>query len=435
MMTNDRQFRMAWLVCGLAFLLRFALWMAQGSQLNGDVDAYLEIGRNLAAGEGFSKDVPAHATAYRPPLLPLVLALIFRLGGSPWILGGLHVVLGTLTTLLTLRVGSLLQLPCARFLAAALVAMDPVLVQYTSLPMTETLCAFLVAVWMWIRLEFPVSASPGKIRLRNALWEGVALGLLSLCRPAFLAGAGLILVLDFARSGLLSPLSEPSRGRAFPGLLRFLTTVAGMSLLLLPWTVRNGVVIGKFTPATTHGGYTFLLANNTVFYREVLQKPWGTAWALESLLRWQKGLEDELSLAGIQPFQEVARDRWMYSKANQEIQATPDLFWQACLWRAVRFWDVAPWGRQGNGGPFLIWSVALFYSMVLFGLVIGITNLRQDGRFDGWVFLILVLALWLTHWFFWTDMRMRAPIVPILALYSARGWFTVLSRKTAKDCV
>src|SRR3569623_3814487 len=93
-----------WLLLVVAFALRVAMISLQSGQLAIDRDAYLEIARNVAAGEGFSLGNPPHPTAYRPPLYPLTVAALVACGGTPWVLGWLQVVLGTATVLLAGRV-------------------------------------------------------------------------------------------------------------------------------------------------------------------------------------------------------------------------------------------------------------------------------------------------------------------------------------------
>ncbi len=421
-----QSFRRHWwwmlVVCGVALGARVAILLWQGALLNQDVDAYLEIARHVAAGEGFSKDQPLHPTAYRPPLYPLLVAAVFKAGGSPICVGMIQAVLGVLTTALTLRLGQLLGLGSVAVVAALLVAIDPLLVQYTSLPMTETLCAALVAMWCWLVLEFPARRQAGDpIRFWPPLLHGAGLGLICLCRPGFLAVAGI------AALWMTWHIATAWRAGGRRVVLRrevtaVLSCLIGLMLVLGPWMVRNAIVMGKATPATTHGGYTLLLANNPVFYHEVAAQPWGTVWQGPSLHRWQVDLEAQMAAAGIRPDDEVSRDRWMYRQAWSHVRAEPGLFLRACLWRAVRFWDVAPWRMPKGLSQILFWGTAGFYGLVSCGILIGLARLTRVEWITWRLLLLLPLTLWLTHLLYWTDMRMRAPVIPILAVLAARGF-------------
>jgi len=59
---------------------------------------------------------------------------------------------------LTHCLGQRLQLHQGAWLAAFVVALDPILLQYTSLPMTETVCTFLVTFWLWHRSSLTSTA-------------------------------------------------------------------------------------------------------------------------------------------------------------------------------------------------------------------------------------------------------------------------------------
>src|SRR5262249_42891132 len=136
-----------------------------------DPDNYLVLARGLAEGRGFVWD--GRPTAYRPPLYPLVLALLVAVLGSverlrPAI-AGLHALLGAATIAATALAARRWGLGRARVLfAATIVAFDPVLVAQSRMVMTETLAAFLLAAAMGA-----LGGSGGW----SAVSAGVALGL------------------------------------------------------------------------------------------------------------------------------------------------------------------------------------------------------------------------------------------------------------------
>lgn len=479
MRVTIRSFWPSLVICLLALVVRAAFWYRDGSALNQDLDAYLEIARHLAQGAGFARGEPPVATAYRPPLYPLLIAGLFAIGGHLWCIGGIHVALGTLTTALTLRCGQLLNLGSGRFLAAGFVAADPLLIRYTTLPMTETLCAALIALWCWLVLEFPwngnsiqttdtlhVATQPivesgrfqtfWQYQLRNrpaletwnsrssvelgdhtsfpghelrGLFHGICFALICLCRPAFL-GATALVVAGIAAIGIRQWIARRNkktsqdanlvaslRSILWPGL----ASLAGMVIVLMPWIVRNAIVIGKPTPATTHGGYTLLLANNPVFYHEVLDGTAGAIWEERSLLEWQRSLEIEMRNEGIPIFDEVARDNWMYRRARSNIIKDPLRFLRAIAYRSGCFWSLAPSAKTSHLGRVASWAIAIFYGLVSIGGLFGLARF-SGAEWRQWSpLLLLPLTLWLTHLVYWTDTRMRAPVVPVLALLAARG--------------
>ncbi|MGH7200732.1 MAG: ArnT family glycosyltransferase, partial [Planctomycetaceae bacterium] len=175
----------------IAVVLRGVALLIFGDELGHDRDLYLGIAENLAEGNGFSTPGTTDPTAYRPPLYPLVLAGVMRLGGGTAAIGVLHLVLSTATVALTWHLGRTLGLGRGAVWAAGLVAVDPILVQYTALPMTETLCTFLVMLLLAVSPE-RWTARNASLGVRNPVFGeigfrafiiGVLFGLCVLCRP------------------------------------------------------------------------------------------------------------------------------------------------------------------------------------------------------------------------------------------------------------
>ncbi|MBN69111.1 MAG: hypothetical protein CME32_07535 [Gimesia sp.] len=419
------------LILLLAGGLRLGIVMRQSDQLREDRDAYIAIARNLAAGNGFTSSrmeagQDLAPTAFRPPLYPCLLAVGYYLNAGPQVTGILQVLLGIATVWFTWKTGQRLQLQWAAVLAAGIVATDPILLQYTSYSMTEVLATFLCSLLLYLlicsfstRVE-ELSASINKPLL---FWTGAVWGLAILCRPTFLAFLGIWLVIrlaDSLKQRLLSN-SEESRPASVSQQLAFLA--AGIILAVSPWLIRNLVVFRAPILTTTHGGYTLLLGNNPVFYNEVVQQPWGTVWTGESLDAWQKSLEADI--AQLQPALETEqeRDRWMYQRARQNISSQPSLFAQSCLLRLKRFWNIAPLASAGQTPPrTLLLGVASYYFVVLLGCLWGVC-LVVWKRERNWSPLIwLLVSFTIVHLFYWTNMRMRAPLVPAIAQLSVFGW-------------
>jgi 4-amino-4-deoxy-L-arabinose transferase-like glycosyltransferase len=124
-----------------------------------DPDNYLPLARAVAEGRGLALE--GRPTAYRPPLYPLVLApLVVLMGDRPWWgIRVLHLALGAATVALTARAargGGLT--PGRALVAAAIVALDPVLVVQGRAVMTETLRP---SCWRRPWRPSPSGAAPG----------------------------------------------------------------------------------------------------------------------------------------------------------------------------------------------------------------------------------------------------------------------------------
>ena len=377
------------LVVAVAVLLRLAVIVPGFGRLE-DPDNYLVLARALAEGRGFA--IAGHPTAYRPPLYPLVLApLVKSLGARlAWGVAGLHLLLGAGTVLLTARTGRRWGLPPGRcLLAAAVVACDPVLVAQGRVVMTETLAAFLMAGALAALADGTTGAA-----LRGGLW----LGLGTLCRPSALPVAGLVAV----AAGLVGPGDRRGRlGRA--AVLICVTLVT-----LVPWAWRNARLFGEPVWTTTHGGYTIALANNPVYYAEILNGPPGAVWSGPNQRNWFEGAR-----RATRGLNEPEADRRLRALGLGMAFARPRDFARATLARLGRFWGVAP---AASVYPFAtrvgtaLWTVPLW-----FGLGMGLTR-RGLWR---WPFIsapMALIALSAVHCIYWTDLRMRAPIVPAFAV-------------------
>lgn len=247
-----------------------------------DAQGYASIAANLERGEGFSlgPDATQPASNYSPGL-PLFI------GGVYAVTGGVHEraarlvlsLLGTLAVLFTYLIGRRLAGPLAGLIGAAAVAIYPALLEYQGMLMSEPLAATLLSgavlamLWAsggegqwgspgdrWVfRLE-RIGPSEGVVGAKNRtprppgdphrpsirwLAPGLLLGALALVRPEYLAISLPIAVVVFARGG---------RDGWRECLLQALVMLVGLAVVVVPWTIRNEVALGRFVPISTGGG-------------------------------------------------------------------------------------------------------------------------------------------------------------------------------------
>lgn len=405
----------------VAALLRIATIGLQWAELSRDPDGYRRIAQNVLQQGVYSSspdtnDLPFTPTAFRPPLYPLTLtAISWRGVVSPLGVAILHVIVGVLTVLLTYQLGRAWQLESWSYLAAALVAVDPILLNQASQVMTETLATMLavlalLALTKWSDSEF--SYGP-------AVCSGALLGLASLCRPTFLVFAAFCVL--YAVVGF-SVSSRPSSSRPFVSrCLRALAVAFSLAVVLLPWGVRNHVALGKFVVTTTHGGYTLLLGNNRFFYRHLREQPWGEVWDAASLQQELASIDSRHSLDQnpTEPL-ELVQDRYDYQLARQTIRDEPGMFAYSSLVRIGRLWTPLPhrlsldesWARRA-----MRYAVAAWYVGTLIAVLGGIVILRGQLWRTPWVWAVLLcLSFTVVHSVYWSNMRMRAPLMPAIYL-------------------
>ena len=433
-----RSSRLWWLLLlGLAVLLRLGVMVSRPDQLTTDRDLYLGIAAELCEGHGYSTPggVPTAATAFRPPLYPLLLVLTGRSRAG---IAVLHLLLAVVMVLATGLVAERLagvadpghgRIP--RMLAGGIVALDPLLLLYSGQPMTETLCSCLTAVLLWWLTRSP------RLPNRGATIEGLIWGLCLLARPTYAVAFGLyVLGRVFLGDSTANEIHiSPTRQRGWRvwlprwrvGRLTLVVTLGVIS----PWAIRNWMVFGQPIVTTTHGGYTLWLANNPVYYSEVVEGH-DAVWGGKSLIRWQAETNVEMDRLHIQG--EVAKDQWLSGHAQQFIRDNPWRFVRACLHRAGIFWSIFP-GRSADAGvpqP-MLWIMAGGYSALWVGGIVALCRLRSRERWvSAWPAISLILGFFVVHLVYWTDVRMRAPIMPAVAVLIGMG-LQPIRRKIGKS--
>ncbi len=113
---------------------------------------------------------------------------------------------------------------------------------------------------------------------------------------------------------------------------------------------------------------------------------------------------------------EPLADRFLRNRAVALCIAQPLTFLRAGLQRLGRLWSLAP--AVAVYSPAVRWATAVWTLPLWIALVIGLAR-RSLWRWPQIAAPLLVAGLSLVHTVFWTDLRMRAPIVPAIALVAA----------------
>ncbi|MFN8162253.1 MAG: glycosyltransferase family 39 protein [Solirubrobacterales bacterium] len=231
-----------------------------------DAAAYAAIAANLEQGKGFT----AGPRATQPsdnysPGLPLLVAGAYRLSG------GVHerlarlllAVIGSLSVLFAYLIGRRLAGVPAGLIGAAAVAIYPAFLEYQGMLMSEPLAATLLSgsalAVLWARNQAPPPPLPRRAEDSEmdgpsppppgAAWRwllpGALLGALALVRPEYLAVAFLLGLVVFASDAR----ADWRRALASAAVL-----LAGVVVIVSPWTIRNAIALDRFVPISTGGG-------------------------------------------------------------------------------------------------------------------------------------------------------------------------------------
>lgn len=398
-----------------------------------DTDSYLRLATNWSQSGTYGfEDAAGNVapSAFRPPLYPWLLSWA-ESGGvilAVWI-AVMNVVLGVTAVWLTWSIGRQLGLKWT-WVAGLAVAVDPVLLRASQSAMTETLAATLaLAVWRtWLFFHDAGSKSICDIQRERTLLDlplasatiGLLLGIAILARPTAAPWAllcvGTMLIIG----------SSCWKRRWFHALL----ASAMIAVCVLPWTLRNWTQIGKPIWATSHGGYTLLLANNPLLYEHFKQngpsrnwdaEPFHAAWAarggenndVATAEFWEQASGQSVSVA------EQDDDGLAYRAAQAAIEREPAMFALSCCYRVGWLW--AWWPNQSSlaarvaiGGWYGIW-----FLLALSGLV----RLFATSGSRKWVpALLLAFTLTAVHAIYWSNMRMRAPVVSAVYLLAVSSF-------------
>ena len=417
------------MLCGL--VIRAVFLFVRADELAADPDDYRLLAESFRESGLFGwKDVSYAAgvrpTAFRPPLYPAILAALASGGQvTETAVCGLHWMLGAFTILLTYLIARQCQLGRWSLLAALAVACDPILLNQSSLVMTETIaaCTAALALYCLARLvDTPTIVS--------SLCAGGALGLAVLCRPSFLPWVGL---------AYLVLLGTRVTRQTATGAMAL---VLGLGIVLSPWIVHNYDAFGRIKVSTTHGGYTLLLGNNPLFYDYLGDgssatwdaREFNQAWQLR---RYSDDPADELwqhltdhperYARGGAPIarNEIDDDRFAYRVALHYIGQQPGMFGYASGVRIARLWQLMPFPRTERESwqvQAMRIAVGIWYAMLFMLAICGITRLKADLLRSPWLWgLLLLVSFTAVHTFYWSNMRMRAPLTPFICVLAAAG--------------
>ena len=429
------------LVC-IGIALRIILMMVRGADLKTDPDGYVAHAETLLQIGSYCVPNSERPTAFRPPLYPVLLAGLRLVGLKANVAVALINLVST--ALLIIATWWMARVVGLRRrwpnIAAAAVGLDPLLIRYSVLPMTETISAAFLAVGLlkmcrlWMALSDDSSTDNSQSDasldnkehfvespLRSAVVAGLCFGLGGLCRPVILLTCAVVSAVTLARTVLLRDRIKDSATRRRNFGLSFVPAVVAASILM-PWGVRNAVVFQHFIPATTHGGYTLLLANNPVFYHEVVQQPGQPAWQGESLDNWQQQMIGQMREEGIPLDSETATDNWQYQQAMRYINLDRVGFLQSVVLRWKRFWALRPSTDQTRSPAVFSTLSAIWYGLIFAGLAVSLLlcMIRQVTNIH--LLWSSILSFLLLHTFYWTNTRMRAPLAAVLVILSVIGW-------------
>jgi 4-amino-4-deoxy-L-arabinose transferase-like glycosyltransferase len=359
---------------------------------------YLDYGRRMALGGGYRlKD--GEPTAYYPIGYPGILAVwLWFAQHSPfpdhWIAATelLNLLLSTASIALAGILGRRLVGPWVGALTAVIVALFPSLIYHSATILTETTFNFVFLVTLLVICWRPwTDRVPSWSRL---VVFALLLGLSIEIRPIALLVVPMVLIALWRRGG------------AGLALRRWAVVVAVVVAVMVPWTVRNAVVMKAFLPIGTTTGDNLCIGNFPGAQGHFAFPAWCFGHDLKvkrpafETIRNSTLTHQSLTWAQHHPARELAlivdRTRWEFASDHDGVAAVQSYGDDPFIPP-----DVAT--TLGNIGD------RYFYAIGVLALL-GIPLLLRGGDRRRLLLFLSIVAVIISVWPFFGDPRFHVPI-------------------------
>jgi 4-amino-4-deoxy-L-arabinose transferase-like glycosyltransferase len=383
-------------VVGLVFLLAFSLAVRlgwAGMQSGGDRASlarlpdqleYYDLAASLASDNGlrfhderFGQDV----VAYRTPGYPVFLAAT---GPNVRVARIVQAVIDASTVLAAYLLARRWLGQGPSLFAAAMVGVNPFLIYFSGLLLTETLFTALLA-WGVVGL----TSLPRRDGGGAGAWAGLIAGAACLAIAAIVRPSALPLAIAL-------PLVMPNaRWRTRLGTLG--VTVLFLAALFGPWAARNQRLLGRPILATTNGGITLYDGFNPV----------ATGASDQSFVARMPELRE---------MSEVERSDYLERLGWRFIRERPGAAVRLAVSKLARTWSPIPLSAE-FGQP-VYRAVAMLYAVPLYVLVV-VGLWRRQLPWPA-VLLLVMPAVYFSavHMMSVGSLRYRVPVEPLLCVFA-----------------
>jgi 4-amino-4-deoxy-L-arabinose transferase-like glycosyltransferase len=406
----------------LALLPRLALVLAFLTSPIGldDMYQYDMLGRSLATGDGYRWYSRADVALLRPYLdrfyginLPTEQVPVegflttFRAPGYPFFLAGLYALAGLQNRLAIVRLAQAL-------LGAMLAPLTAMLALRLGLgPRAARLAGIVLALYpiLWM---YPIGLAS-----ENTFIPLVVLGLLALLtagqsgRALPALGAGLTLGAATLTRGALAPFLVIAAlwlwRRA--GLRRALLLALAATVVLIPWAVRNSLILGRPAFVENSAGYNLFVGYH----------PEGDG-----------GLDVRVSVIPLRILDDGQRDRWATTQALGFIRADPIRALALLPRRLAYFWgledrELIYFYSNNYFGPIpqpwlTLGYLVLIGPLIAVGLSAPFGMAQASDRSGRLLSLGLIAAALIAYVPILSEPRFHLPLVPVLAAYASGFW-------------
>lgn len=393
-----------------------------------DEEQYWMIATSLAEGDGMRDELGFRAG--RMPLYPGLLAPFTQIPRGVVFAKILQWIIGAAAASLCCALGTRLFSRPTGLIAGLLVALDPFLIFFSSLLLTETIfIAALLLCWLAVAPLLSEAAAPGDrasderpahhpLRAWFVLGCAGAVAVHARESTILLIPAVIAVVLWHRRSGISD---SRFRSRRFSReLLGAVVAVVCVFASLIPWSMRNEAVLGEYVWLTTRGGISLY---------DGLQQ--GTTGASD--------LGDVKDAPAVQHLGELERDAHFRHIAIEEMRRDPARVLRLAGAKIVRMWSPFPNVDTYQSPLVRLVSAAWTVPTLALAALGAALLVRRKGRRGALLVMLLLLpAIYLTavHSVFVGSVRYRLGAIPmlhLLAAFALTTMFPVASEESATN--
>lgn len=344
-----------------------------------DSHRYLRVARHIAEGRG-PIDSP-EVSSGTDPVYPGILALGIRMGATsdPAALrfGRIaNAFFSCCSILFVAAIARKFRNDRAALFAAAIMSIDPILLYFTGLVLTETVfvTALLAALWCLTGITDATSN-------RRAATAGILLGISALTRStSFFLTLALM-----PAAWCMSPPKNRSRVVAL--------ALVGCAIMLAPSTIRNYRLFGELVPIRTGAGASLMEALG----------PWADGGP---------GMDRIVYPAMPSGANEVQRDRLCRDAALSWAREHPSETIRLAFTKLARTWSPLMHAEGHSSTNHQLIALASTIPVYLLALV-GLFQLRRQ-KAQALLLLTPILYFTLVHMVFVGSVRYRVPMMPML---------------------
>lgn len=307
-----------------------------------------------------------------------------------------------LVILILYFLGVALFTPAAGGLAALVYCFYPYSIIFVTNLVTQNTYLFLQALMVYFFVR-----TLNKQSWLNYVFLGLSAGLTLLTRIS------LVTFIPFIVICLYLPLRQQLRW------VRLLTSLAIMVAVLIPWVVRNQIVLGKPLLLPTKGGRNLWEYNLQIFTPEKMDSEATGVDLLYQKFAWknyhQLKRKDLLPFPNFTDESEIERDRILNERVTGFIKANPWIYVQLCGLRVYQLFRIIP---RHLSGPAATLASILTWGWILPTSLLGLFVSRKQWRRRSVIYALILYTV-ATHAATASGIPHRVPTDPYFILLAA----------------